>query len=88
MKRGPLWIAGRVGILIVFGIMPIFRISTAFKWRTYDEQHVECMRCYDIAEKYLYSGNMVAFERWKSKGDAWCGKNHGEYQRLTGETNN
>lgn len=52
MKRhGTLWIIGRVGILIAFGIMPLIQIYSRVKWakfNQYYQQESDCAKANDF----------------------------------------
>jgi hypothetical protein len=78
-RGGSLWIIGRVGILIVFVVMPMMRICQKVKYDPVNEAHRKCMKAYDECNKYP-----VLSDGWntnKAAGDFWCG----EAQRLRKE---
>lgn len=71
-RHGPLWIAGRVGILVVFGIMPLMRACDRIKTSPLRGAHQKCMAAYAECNKYP-----VASEAWntnKAAGDYWLGE--------------
>lgn len=69
MRKGKLWLIGRVGILICFGVMPIVRIRQQVKWAEFNRYSDNCHQAY-------LSNDLAGVRYWASKTES-------EYQRLT-----
>lgn len=71
-RHGKIWIAGRIGILIVFGIMPLFTIHERLKWVKWNEYDAKFWQC--------VTNNDLEGETH------WLKKSNDEFSRITGKT--
>lgn len=81
-RGGSLWIIGRIGILIVFGILPLVRLCDRIKTKPLDEAHRNCMHFYEEAGRYP-----VLSEGWNTNralGDYWLGEAKKLHRQIYG----
>ncbi len=85
-RGGSMWIVGRLGILIVFGILPLMRscekVKTEPLQRAFDEASDKFFAAYKEADKYP-----VLSDGWntnKEIGDRWLSEQHRLYVKMYG----
>jgi hypothetical protein len=82
-RHGWLWIFGRIGILIVFGIMPLIRIRERVRTAPLREAYRKSIAAYDETWKYP-----TLSEGWntnKAAGDYWLGEGNRLSKKLYGK---
>lgn len=82
-RHGPLWIFGRVGILIVFGIMPLMRACDRIKKAPLHEAQSKCTAAYN--EMFKYPVLSDAWNSNKAIGDQWESESERLFEKFYGK---
>ena len=88
-EKSGMWVASRIGILLVFGIMlPLqtcsrpHAVHEMHKWDTFYEYIDKCDAAYDKADRETV--NSPEWNKEVAVGNMWLGKAQQERNRITG----